>query len=296
MADMPGDFWSGYIVGITVISFLCLAWLIYDVYFTGGSEHEASDIVWDDSLREGSNPAPLWWFWLILALMVFSVVYLMLYPGLGSFSGMLRWSQGGEVSESSVLFAAEFGVERERIAGLSSEELVSDEVARRAGQHVFRVHCSACHGMDGAGQANLFPNLRDAAWQWGGSAEQIEQTIAGGRTGIMPPWFAALQEDGTEEVTRFVIALSQGNGDDPEFAAGKARYDQLCFACHGSDGSGNSLLGAPALNDETWTYGGSYEAVRASIADGRTGIMPGFGERLDDTQIKALTAWLAATP
>ena len=66
----------------------------------------------------------------------------------------------------------------------------------------------------------------------------------------------------------------------------------ICVACHGPDGAGNPLLGAPALNDAIWTYGGERAEVVESIANGRTGVMPAFGTRLDETQIRLLVAWL----
>jgi cytochrome c oxidase cbb3-type subunit 3 len=97
MADMPSDFWAGWIAVITIVSLLGLAWLVFSIYFAPETEPEdAEGPVWDSNLREGSNPAPMWWFWLILAMMVFSVIYLMLYPGLGSYQGALKWSQGGD--------------------------------------------------------------------------------------------------------------------------------------------------------------------------------------------------------
>ena len=295
MADMPNDFWSGYIIGLTVISFFALAWLIWNVYFTTEPDDVAQSQIWDENLREGTHPAPLWWFWLILATMAFSVVYLMLYPGLGSFAGALRYSQGGELAAATAQFNAEFAPERNRIAALSGDQLAADAAAQRTGQHLFQVHCSACHGREAQGQARLFPSLTDDEWQWGSAAAQISQTIAGGRTGVMPPWIAALQAEGAEQVTRYVIALSEGRQDDPEVAAGKTRYEQLCIACHGLDGSGNVLLGAPPLNDSAWTYGGDYDAVYSSIANGRTGVMPAFADKFDATQINALTAWLLST-
>jgi cytochrome c oxidase cbb3-type subunit 3 len=296
MADMPTEFWGGYIVGVTVLTLAGLIWLIYNVYFSGQTDPELEDAdhVWDEDLREGVNPAPLWWFWLILALLAFSVLYLLLYPGLGTFRGALDWSQGGEISAALARFDEEFGVERSRLAGLSAAELRNEPGAADAGAHLYRVHCSACHGMDADGQAALFPDLTDTEWQWGSSEAEIAQTITGGRTAVMPPWQAAVQDEGVAELTAFTLAMSEGRADDPAVAAGRTRYSQLCIACHGADGGGNVLLGAPALNDDNWLYGGDYEAVRVSIADGRTGIMPPFGERLDATQIKLLTAWLLA--
>ena len=140
----------------------------------------------------------------------------------------------------------------------------------------------------------MFPNLRDDVWQWGGSEQQLEQTIRAGRTGVMPGWAAALGETGLQEVTAYLSAA--GDGEDVAQHPGKVRYQQICAACHGPDGTGNALLGGPNLIDDVWLYGGDAESVRHSIAVGRTGIMPAFAGRLDDTQVRMLVAWLTAAP
>jgi cytochrome c oxidase cbb3-type subunit 3 len=292
MADMPTEFWGGYIAIITIVTLVVLGWFIVDVYFTGTNDPEVSTHVWDENLREGTQPAPMWWFWLILVLMAVSVVYLMLYPGLGAFGGALRWSQGGEIERSLADYRDAFGAERARIAAASIEEIGDDPTALDSGAHLFRVQCAACHGPDGRGQARLFPNLRDAHWQWGGDEAQVRQTITAGRRGVMPPWLPALQDEGVGAVANYVIALAAGRADDPGVADGRMQYEQFCVACHGLDGGGNPLLGAPPFADGAWTYGGEYEDVFESIANGRNGEMPAFGSRLDATQIRLLTAWL----
>ena len=294
MADLPNDFWSGYIVGLTAISFVVLAWLVFDVFFRKGGDPEVAEHVWDDDLREGQTPAPMWWFWLILATMVFSVCYLMLYPGLGNFPGMLHYSQGHELTQAREQYRSDFGAAHEQILASSDEELARDPVAMATASNIFRVHCSGCHGEQAGGQAELFPALDDSEWQWGNTAAEISRSIETGRLAVMPPWIAALQAEGTAEVTEYVLALAEGRSDDPAVAAGRARYEQLCVACHLADGSGNALLGASPLDNDVWTYGSDYDAVYASIADGRSGQMPAFGERLDDVQIRLLTAWLVA--
>jgi cytochrome c oxidase cbb3-type subunit III len=290
MADMPQDFWSGWIVVITVVGFVALGWLLYSVYAGADSPHGEEEPVWDGSLREGANPAPLWWFWLILTAMVFSVFYLMLYPGLGSYAGAFRWSQGGQYEAHAEDFAQEFAGERTRLLGMSLGEIANDANAMSAARRLFLDNCAACHGRDARGQANLFPDLRDAAWQWGGSAEQVEQTIRDGRTTVMIPWQQVLGEAGVAEVAEFVGTLATGG---LQGHPGEARYMQLCVACHGPAGDGNPLLGAPPLNDASWLYGGDEAQVRASIANGRNGQMPAFGAKLDDLQIRLLVAWLA---
>jgi cytochrome c oxidase cbb3-type subunit 3 len=299
MADLPTDFWSGYIVIVTVVTFVALGWLVVDVYFSRRDDSEVAEQTWDHDLKEGTSPAPIWWFWFIFSLMITSVIYLMLYPGLGSFKGVLNWSQGGELDASRVTYEDQFGVERRRIAATDVVALAGEPDALRSAGRIYTVMCSSCHGKEAEGQAMLFPNLADDHWQWGATAAQIETTLRNGRTAVMPPLAAVLGDDGVAELAAYVMALPAGRSGDAEFESARTRYAQLCIACHGPDGTGNVLLGAPDLTSGIYTYGGDYAAIYQTIAAGRTGEMPAFGERLDDTQIKLLTAWLqsgAASP
>jgi cytochrome c oxidase cbb3-type subunit 3 len=291
MPSVPTDFWSGWVTVITIVTLMGLAWVVYSVYFP--RDADVLDEVWDETLREGTSPAPLWWFWLILTLLGVTVVYLMLYPGLGSYRGALRWSQGGQIAASTASYDQRFGPERARIAGAAVAALQQEPGAMLSAAHVFANHCAACHGPDASGQAQLFPNLADDDWQWGGGEREIVQTITLGRQAIMPPLQAALNDDGVAQVADYVLALSRANAAAVAESEGARLFQTYCSACHGAAGAGTTALGAPALNDDLWLYGGSVEAIRASIATGRTGVMPPFGERLDATQVKLLTAWLA---
>lgn len=291
MADMPTDFWSGWIAVITIVSLAALGWLVFSIYFSVDAQSESEAHVWDETLKEGSNPAPMWWFWLILSAMVFSVIYLMLYPGLGSYKGMLKWSQGGRLDESFLSYDEQFGTVRDRIANSTLIALRGDVDIMASARRIFDRKCGICHGADASGQASRFPDLTDSEWQWGGDPFQIEQTIRGGRQAAMVSWQAALGDDGVEQVARYVRDLGQvdpaADGD-----RGKTIYGQSCVACHGVTGEGNVLLGAPSLVDDVWLYGASEEEVMQSIAAGRNGFMPAFNDRLDDTQIRMLVAWL----
>jgi cytochrome c oxidase cbb3-type subunit 3 len=292
MATVAPGFWSGWVTALTLVSALGLLWLVISVYFNRDRAAHVPDEVWDETLREGATPAPLWWFWFIVALLATSVVYLMLYPGLGTYRGALSWNQGGQLEASRERFDAAFGAERERIAAASIADLQLEPAAMRAGWHLFNNHCSACHGGDARGQAKLFPNLSNDRWQWGGSERDITQTITLGRLATMPPWQAALGDEGVAAVAEYVRSLASGTpAADTE---GARIYGTTCIACHGADGSGLAALGAPSLKDAEWVYGGSLADIRASIAGGRNGSMPAFGERLDATQIRLLTAWLIA--
>ena len=289
---MPPDFWVGWVAVLTVASVVALGWFVVSIYF--GSDRaenaEGDSPVWDGDLREGDQPAPMWWFWLILATLVFSVVYLMLYPGFGSFSGALQWSQGGRLQQSMANWEQKFGARRSELAEASLSSLQADPALMATAERIFARHCAACHGADATGQANLFPSLRDDEWQWGGTAKDIETSIRNGRTAVMVGWAAALGEDGVRQVTDYVLELPRGaSAEHP----GKAHYDRLCVACHGVDGSGQPLLGGPSLVNDIHLYGGDAAAIEESIRNGRSGVMPAFGERLDDLQIRLLLAWLA---
>ena len=292
MADMPSDFWSGWIIVLTLVSLAGLAWVVFSVYSTAGDGHEDGDDgpVWDENLREGSNPAPMWWFWLILSMLVVSVIYLMLYPGLGSYKGALKWSQGGRLNDSIASYEAQFGGYRNLIAEANLDTLQSDVALMRSAQRVFDRNCAVCHGYDAQGQAAMFPNLTDDAWQWGGTPAQIEQSIRGGRKAVMVGWMQVLGgEDGVAQIAGYVRVIGTENANAH---AGQASFNTFCVACHGVDGTGNAILGAPNLVDDVWLYGDSEEALQHSIAYGRNGEMPAFSMRLDDTQIRLLVALL----
>jgi cytochrome c oxidase cbb3-type subunit III len=289
MTELPIGFWAGWIAVLTVVSLVFLSWFVYSIFFSK-SDQQHVDLVWDGNLREGSNPAPMWWFWLIFSSLVFSVIYLILYPGLGSYKGLLNWDSGSRVTQSEEAYQAEFGEYRKSLADMPLASIHLDPKAMASTQSVYDRNCAVCHGYEAQGQADHFPILVDDYWQWGASIEHIEQSIRGGRNAVMVPWGNVLGEQGVADVASYVLTLTDGAVDNHP---GKTLYDQFCIACHGLTGDGNLVLGAPKLNDDTWLYGGNIETISVSIASGRNGVMPAFGERLDDTQIRLLLALLA---
>jgi cytochrome c oxidase cbb3-type subunit 3 len=293
MADLPNDFWSGWIIVLTTISLLTLGWMVISIYFFTGKDDSAhgsnEEPVWDENLREGSIAPPLWWFWLILGAMVFSVIYLMLYPGMGSYKGILQWSQDSRLENSYDNYDQQFDLERKAIVLRPISELQNDDRLMGSAKNIFARNCAACHGPKARGQASLFPDLRDKDWQWGGTAEQVEYTIRNGRLANMVSWQGVLGDEGVMQLAQYVMSMSTNS---TEQFPGKQSYSQLCVACHGVDGKGNQQLGAPNLTDDIWLYGGSIKQVKYSISKGRNGVMPAFNERLDDMQIRLLVAWL----
>jgi len=291
MADMPSDFWSGWIAVITTVSLLGLAWAVFSVFFWSKTDKHEPSPVWDETLVEGFNAPPLWWFWLILSAMVCTVVYLILYPGYGSFAGVIRWSQAEHLHHSGEMFSGEFDALRGKIAATPIETLQGDAMAMGSAQRVFKQNCAACHGANAQGQAQMFPNLTDGDWQWGGEAAQIEETIRKGRQAMMPPHGAVVGADGVAKLVGYITALPRGK-EAREAAEGHEMFETYCRACHDEDATGNKLVGAPNLTDGIWLYGGTKDVLTNTITNGRNGIMPSFEKRLDDTQIKLLVAWL----
>jgi len=169
--------------------------------------------------------------------------------------------------------------------------LARDPEARKVGERLFLTYCTACHGSDAGGGIG-YPNLRDGEWQWGGTPERIEETITNGRVGVMAAWKEALGDDGVREVAQYVLSLS-GRATRPDLvAAGREKYEMVCFTCHKKDGSGNQLLGAPSHLDDVWRWGGSEAAITASIANGRRGVMPAHGDFLGPAKVHLLAAWV----
>jgi cytochrome c oxidase cbb3-type subunit 3 len=287
MADLPGSFWGGWITLLTVVSLAGLVWLLFSIYFSREENHQA-DVVWDETLNEGAQPAPLWWFWLILAALVFSVIYLMLYPGLGTYSGALHWSQGHRLEQSYALYREHFADLRQTIDTTPLAALQGDEFLMRTARGIYNRECSVCHGPDAAGQAATFPDLTDTEWQWGGSPERIEASIRHGRRSTMPAWGNILSADQVDQLIQYIRGFGEASPADN--LPGRAVYGQYCTGCHGVDGTGNTAIGAADLTDDAWLYGDA-ELAR-SITDGRTGVMPAFQGRLDDIQIRLLVAWL----
>lgn len=253
---------------------------------------ETTGHVWDEDLRELNNPLPRWWLWLFVISVVFGLAYLVVYPGLGNYAGTSGWTSEREHAEQAASAEALLAKTFQRFEHHTSLELSKDPEAVRIGRNLFVNNCAACHGSDARG-APGFPNLTDHDWLWGGTPEAIEQSIAQGRISAMPPWKAALGGDsGVEDTLRYVMSLSGRELPAGDLNSGKAKFTAICTACHGADGHGNQALGAPNLTDQIWLNGGAVATVRESIANGRQAAMPAHLERLGQTRVHLLTAYV----
>jgi cytochrome c oxidase cbb3-type subunit III len=256
-----------------------------------GASSETTGHVWDEDLRELNNPLPRWWLWLFIITVAFGGVYLALYPGLGSFDGTLKWTSRNEHAAQSLANAQRIEAALAPYAQQSVAQLASDDGALGIGRNLFLNNCAACHGSDGGG-APGFPNLTDGDWLWGKDADTLVATIADGRTGVMPAWGDALGARGVEDVLNHVFSLQGRKLPTGDTRAGGVKYAELCAACHGVDGRGNPLMGAPNLTDGVWLHGGAIATVRETIEKGRTGAMPAHAARLGATRIKLLAAYV----
>ncbi len=310
-------FWTIWISVITLGSivgcYILLRWNLTN--YTGHPEGESMGHEFD-GIVEINNPLPRWWTILFYATIVWSFFYLALYPGLGSFEGFWGWRSSNqdirslEESAQARIDAKEQGliVEYDReldyaaekfdpifeaYAQVPVEELVKNEEAVKVGQRLFMQNCSQCHGSDARGNMG-FPNLTDDDWLYGGSGAKIKETLTNGRIAAMPAWIDAMGEQGIKETVAYVLSLSGREMEENHDAlaeAGKARF-MACAACHGMDGKGNQMLGAPNLTDNTWLYGGSERAITETLTYGRNGVMPSFKKTLGDNKIHVVATYV----
>jgi cytochrome c oxidase cbb3-type subunit 3 len=303
-------FWSLWII---ILTFACLAlsavvlwWCLKDKM---GVEEGQSMGHSFDGIEELNNPLPKWWSIMFVMTFIFGLGYLVLYPGLGNFAGILGWksSHQGVLSleeskaasasgEGFVQYDREVAAKNARYSEVLKPfverdivDLAYDPEAIRIGQRLYLQNCSQCHGSDARG-GNGFPNLTDNDWLYGGEPETIKQTLLYGRKGVMPGW-SSLGDQSIQELASYVLSLSGRKVNDKEAAAGQLKF-AACAACHGADGKGNKMLGAPNLTDNIWLYGGSREAVVATLQNGRNGVMPAWKDILGEDKVHIISAYV----
>ena len=295
MSDFLGAGWSAYIALVTLVGIVWCVWLLFSqrkakVIHTPDGAVADTGHVWDDDLRELNNPLPRWWMWMFLLSCIFALVYLVLYPGLGSYPGILGYSTDGALMQSMTTANDELKPVYAKYMKMEVEQVAADPKAREMGQRLFLNSCAQCHGSD-AGGSKGFPNLTDRDWLYGGSPENIKATIVNGRNGVMPP-FPQLDGKQIVEVANYVRSLSGLPADDLKVASGADLFKSSCAACHGADGKGNIILGAPNLTDKTWLYGGSEATIVETITRGRMAMMPAQDKVLSPEKIHLLTAYV----
>ncbi len=292
MSDFINNGWSVYIAAVVIVSLLaCLALLIVASRRKVMAQDNTTGHVWDGDLRELNNPLPRWWMGLFVLTVVFSALYLVLYPGLGSFGGKLGWSSTGQWEAEQAKAQAAMAPLYAKFTSQPAEALAKDPQAMAIGERLFINNCAACHGSDAKGSKG-FPNLTDGDWLYGGSHDKIKETITGGRQGAMPPMAAAVgTAEDVKNVANYVLSLSGSAHNALAAQLGKEKFG-ACAACHGADGKGNQALGAPNLTDKVWLHGGGEQAVVAMVNNGKTNVMPAQASRLTPEQIHVLGAYV----
>lgn len=293
MSDFISDFWHLYVAGITLVSIIACAVLLYISGTTKAATHadNTTGHVWDGDLREMNNPLPKWWVYLFIITVVFGLVYGALYPMFGKFQGVLGWSSQGQ-------HAAEVKKVEDAIApiyakynGMKPEDIAADAQAMAIGERLFMNYCAQCHGSDARG-AKSFPNLADGDWLGGSGHDYIKTTITQGRTGVMPPMAEAVggAED-VRNVAHYVLSLSGSPSDSVRASQGKAKF-AACAACHGPEGKGMAAVGAPNLTDGVWLHGWGEEAIVRAVNNGFNNHMPPQAALLNEAQINVLASYV----
>jgi cytochrome c oxidase cbb3-type subunit 3 len=293
MSDFTSVFWNYYITIITLVSIVACAVLLQSMSRRRSSTDKTATTghVWDEDLGEYNNPLPRWWIWLFYITIIYSLAYLVIYPGLGSYTGSAKWTSLAQYEGEMKQAEQEYGGIYAKYASQDLRAVAADPEARAIGQKLFLNYCAQCHASDAAGGRG-FPNLTDRDWLYGGDPQTIETSIMNGRTGTMPPFGPVLGEDGVKNVANYVLSLS-GRAHDPVRAAlGKDKFTTICAACHGAEGKGNQALGAPNLTDSIWLFGGSEATIVETITKGRTSVMPAHKDFLGQAKAHLLAAYV----
>jgi cytochrome c oxidase cbb3-type subunit 3 len=258
-----------------------------------------------DGIEEYNTPAPRWWLIVWIICIIWSIIYWFFYPTWpipgGNSKGLKNWSKESELKTDQEKFSKTQDVYLEKLSKSSFEEIAKDpaltEYALKAGRAAFKDNCIACHGSDAQGSKG-FPNLDDDDWLYGGTVEEIYNTITYGiRSGhskknTMMPAFGAdkiLTKEEVSDVADYVLSLSNNATQNSK---GQAIFKAQCAVCHGANAKGNKEMGAPNLTDAIWLYGKSKDDVIYTITHARNSIMPNWNDRLDENTIKSLAIYV----
>ena len=291
---MPA-FWHWFVAAGTILFVIWCIWLISWSAKQGPKDVSDEELVghkWDGDLEEWNNPAPKWWLYLYFITIAWAVGYLIAFPGLGTYKGMLGWSQQGQYEQEMQDAAARYEPIYASLAAKDFGELANDTDALKLGRSLYASYCTTCHGSDARG-ATGYPNLTDGDWLWGSSEQAIVTTIMNGRMAAMPVLAPALGgEQGIRNMVAYVRSLSGLVEPDADAMSAQPMFLAVCSGCHGPDGTGNPMVGAPNLTDDTWLYGSSEETVYTTITQGRNGVMPAHGDLLGADRAKILAAYV----
>ncbi len=292
MSDFVSGFWNFYVISIVLASVIGCAVLLWMQSSAKHVEGETTGHIWDEDLQEFSNPLPSWWRWLFYITIVFSLFYLAMYPGLGTYQGSFGWSSTGQYDGEMKKADDQYGPIFKKFQSQDIRAVAANSEAKEMGQRLFLTYCSQCHGSDAKG-ASGFPNLTDNDWLFGGTPEQIKETLQKGRDAMMPAKGVKpdLNGDQIKDIAGYVRSLSGLATDSIRAQRGKDLFAAACSACHGPEGKG--MVGvAPNLTDKIWLYSSSENSIIETITKGRVNRMPAYGEFLGEAKVHLLTAYV----
>lgn len=287
-------FWSAYIIIIVTVSLLgCAILLIWTRKYKPKNIAEGEKIDHDiDGIIELNNPLPRWWLWLFWVTLAFAIGYFALYPGLGNFKGAKDWSSKKEWQQNKLAYHNQFGPLFRQYASVPIPELAKNEEAMETAKRLFSNHCAICHGSDAMGMYG-FPNLVRGTWIYGGTPDDIKQTILDGRKGIMPAMNKVIPDEASiNELVQYLLMLNGREHDESKVDFGKVTFERQCSICHGLDAKGKKEMSAPNLTDNTWTYSGTQMGIAHSIRNGRQGEMPAHRAILGEDKVHLLAAYI----
>jgi cytochrome c oxidase cbb3-type subunit 3 len=260
-----------------------------------------------DGIRELNNPMPRWWVYTFYATIVWAIGYAIAYPAWPLVSdatkGVLGYSSRQELTEAVNAATDAQKVFADKIAALPVSEIAKDpelmQFAINGGDAAFKVNCATCHGSGAMGRLG-YPNLNDDDWLWGGTIDQIYQTIQFGvrsahdetRTSEMPGFAEILEPAQVKQVAAYVVSLTKTASDPALVEPGKQVFIDNCASCHGEKAEGNKEMGAPNLADAIWLKGDTEDAIVRQVSVPRHGMMPAWSGRLSDTTIKELSVYV----
>jgi cytochrome c oxidase cbb3-type subunit 3 len=298
MSDFTSNFWPIWITAISVGGILACGlglWLTSKIKVATKPGDDTSGHIWDEDLREMNNPLPRWWVWMFVITIIFSLFYLVAYPGAGSYAGKLGWTSANQYDKEVEVANKALEPLYAKFAAMPVEELSKNPEAKAIGERLFMNNCAQCHASDAKGSKG-FPNLTDNDWIYGGSPEKIQETITAGRIGMMPPMAAMVgSEEDVKNVANYVLSLSGGMFDSGRAGLGKEKF-ATCAACHGPEGKGNQAIGAPNLSDNIWLHGAGEASIIKRVNEGKTNQMPAWEAKFSPAQIQVLTAYVWGLP
>lgn len=273
-----------------------------------------------DGLKELNNPLPKWWLFTWYVTIAWGVAYWVAMPAWPLISthtkGLMDYSRREVVMQQVDEAKGKQQEFRDKLVATDLPDILKDEgllhFASSAGKAAFGDNCAACHGQGAAGVDGLYPNLNDDEWLWGGTIDEIYTTIQYGirndhddsHSGDMMA-FGRDEILTGDEINLLVDYLQDISGQEAMDAEAKklvsytdedgdlaGLFPENCAACHGDDAKGLPEMGAPNLTNNIWLYGGDEQSLRATLHNGRRGVMPSWVGRLDDATIRSLAVYV----